>query len=82
MFPVASWRRKSNTSLDHLLLSLRSTNQLLLENITSVDMGEELTEAIIPIWPRGANSIENRRGKLNVEFAGHPWSCSGLESIM
>lgn len=81
-----SWRRRwsieSNTPADHLLLSLRSTNHLLLENLSGTQMGEELMEAIVPIWPRGANSIENHRGKLNVEFAGHPWSCSGLEQIM
>ncbi|EIW64641.1 uncharacterized protein TRAVEDRAFT_139680 [Trametes versicolor FP-101664 SS1] len=67
---------------DHLLLSLRSTNQLLLENISGSQMGEELMEAMIPIWPRGADSIDNHRGKLKIEFTGHPWSCSGLEQIM
>ncbi|KAI0363906.1 hypothetical protein BV20DRAFT_1125960 [Pilatotrama ljubarskyi] len=67
---------------DHLLLTLHSTNQLLLENIPDSNAGDELTEAVLPIWPRGANTIENRRGKWRVEFAGHPWSCSGLEAIM
>ncbi|KAI0651888.1 hypothetical protein C8Q79DRAFT_1005141 [Trametes meyenii] len=67
---------------DHLILTLRSTNQITLENIADPNTGDELTEAVLPIWPRGANTIENRRGKWRVEFAGNPWSCSGLEAIM
>ncbi|KAI0778221.1 hypothetical protein BD413DRAFT_601021 [Trametes elegans] len=67
---------------DHLVLTLRSTNQLLLENITDPNGAEELTENVLPIWPRGANTIEHRRGKWRVELAGSPWACSGLEAIM
>ncbi|KAI0655112.1 hypothetical protein C8Q70DRAFT_1047511 [Cubamyces menziesii] len=67
---------------DHLILTLRSTNQLVVENLTNHQMGDELSEEVLPIWPRGANSIENRRGKWQIEFAGTPWSCSGLDAIM
>ncbi|KAI0335236.1 hypothetical protein GY45DRAFT_1240736 [Cubamyces sp. BRFM 1775] len=67
---------------DHLILTLRSTNQLVVENLTNHQMGDELTEEVLPIWPRGANTIENRRGKWQIEFAGTPWSCSGLDAIM
>ena len=74
--------RSSHIHLDHLILTLRSTNQLVVENLTNHQMGDELSEEVLPIWPRGANSIENRRGKWQIEFAGTPWSCSGLDAIM
>ncbi|KAI8995661.1 hypothetical protein BD414DRAFT_480184 [Trametes punicea] len=67
---------------DHLILTVRSTNHISLENLNNADLGDELTEGIMPIWPRGANSIENRRGKWHIEFAGNPWSSSGLDAIM
>ncbi|KAJ8489793.1 hypothetical protein ONZ51_g2722 [Trametes cubensis] len=74
--------RSSHIHLDHLILTLRSTNQLVVDNLTNHQMGDELSEEVLPIWPRGANSIENRRGKWQIEFAGTPWSCSGLDAIM
>ena len=67
---------------DHLVLTLRSTNELHLENVPDPTMADELSEEILPIWPHGVNTQENRRGKWKVEYAGHPWACHGIDAIL
>ncbi|KAI0639437.1 hypothetical protein C8Q77DRAFT_1213997 [Trametes polyzona] len=67
---------------EHLVLTLRSTNQLHIENLSSQEAGDEIMEYVLPEWPDGVNTFENRRGKLRVEFAGHPWLCTGLHAVM
>ena len=67
---------------DHLLLSLRSDNHLLLENVPNVDICNELAEGVLSDWPHGVRSHLFERGKWKVEFNGSPWACFGLDFIM
>ncbi|KAI0825101.1 hypothetical protein BC628DRAFT_1321021 [Trametes gibbosa] len=67
---------------DHLIVTLRSTNQLLVENLSNPEMGDTLSEGVLHVWPAGANSIDYRRGKWHVELCGHPWSSTGMEALM
>lgn len=64
------------------MLSLYSTNKLLLENVPTPDAVDELSEEVMPIWPHGLSSSQYRRTKWRVEFMGDPWSCVGIDAIM
>ncbi|CDO71593.1 hypothetical protein BN946_scf184911.g63 [Trametes cinnabarina] len=67
---------------DHLILTIQSSSHICIENMDDESLGEELSAHIVPIWPPGANSIQNHRGKWAVEFAGTPWASSGLDAIL
>ncbi|RPD82520.1 hypothetical protein L226DRAFT_528678 [Lentinus tigrinus ALCF2SS1-7] len=79
-------RMRANSSprweSDHLIVSLRSTNELQVEGINDAEIANELSEDILSIWPHGVNQHGYRRGKWKVQFAGSPWSSVGLDAIL
>ncbi|TBU35285.1 hypothetical protein BD309DRAFT_902626 [Dichomitus squalens] len=66
---------------DHLILTLRSTNELWLENVHQEAMIHELQEDVLQHWPRGFNSADSRRGKWKIQFAGTPWAAVGQDAL-
>lgn len=72
----------SNIRLAHLILTLRSTNELLLENLLDPDAVAELAQEVLTIWQQGINRQGHSRGKWKVEFAGSPWASTGLDAIL
>ncbi|KAI0724586.1 hypothetical protein C8T65DRAFT_627009 [Cerioporus squamosus] len=67
---------------DHLIVSLRSTNELHIDGIGDAEVVNELSEDILSIWPHGVNQQGFRRGKWKVQFAGSPWSSAGLDATL
>lgn len=67
--------------LDHIILTLRSTNGLWLENIPRENIILELQESMLQQWPSGHNSADSRRGKWKIEFAGSPWAAVGQDAL-
>ena len=68
--------------LDHLVVSLRSTNELQVDGISDPEIANELSEDILSIWPHGVTHQGFRRGKWKVQFAGSPWSSVGLDAVL
>ncbi|PIL31927.1 hypothetical protein GSI_06631 [Ganoderma sinense ZZ0214-1] len=66
---------------DHIILTLRSTNGLWLENVAHENIILELQESVLQQWPRGHNSADSRRGKWKIEFAGSPWAAVGQDAL-
>ncbi|TFK93463.1 hypothetical protein K466DRAFT_616493 [Polyporus arcularius HHB13444] len=67
---------------DHLIVSLRSTNELHIDGIGDAEVANELSEDILSIWPHGVNQQGFRRGKWKVQFAGNPWTSAGLDAVL
>ncbi|KAM5536215.1 hypothetical protein V8D89_010114 [Ganoderma adspersum] len=66
---------------DHIILTLRSTNGLWLENVPRENIILELQEIMLQQWPQGHNSADSRRGKWKIEFAGSPWAAVGQDAL-
>lgn len=66
---------------DHIILTLRSTNGLWLENVPHEHILLELQESVLQQWPRGHNSADSRRGKWKIEFVGSPWAAVGQDAL-
>ncbi|KAI0735135.1 hypothetical protein C8Q76DRAFT_272072 [Earliella scabrosa] len=66
----------------HIILTLRSTNLLHVENLFDSEAAAELTEQVLGFWQHGINRQSHNRGKWKVEFAGSPWASVGLDGIL
>ena len=74
--------RTPHARLGHIILTLRSTNLLHVENLFDSEAAAELTEQVLGFWQHGINRQSHNRGKWKVEFAGSPWASVGLDGIL
>lgn len=66
---------------DHIFLSLRGSNELLVRNIAFLSTTEELKEKIPAMWPAGATS-EATQTEWKIRFSGSPWSATGQDAVL
>ncbi|KAH9944354.1 uncharacterized protein BXZ73DRAFT_96840 [Epithele typhae] len=62
----------------HVFLSLRSSDQLEIENMTDEDEFGELNQEALITWPHGIHSIDRSKSKTkrSVQFVASPWNAS------
>jgi hypothetical protein len=67
---------------DYIFISLRGTNELVVENLTIPGALDELQRELFPLWPPGIESHETRGDVWRVRFMRGPWSSKGRDGLL